>query len=456
MFTSIKQKFASLSVNDPLRLQLLTLAPQSWTVREIASEFQTTTYTAHKSVLLKQKGGTFAETTVRSSCRLTSATKLEVKNFYENDENSRMLPGKKDVVSAKVDGKRVLIQKRLLLNDLKSLYALFKEKNPSLEVGFSTFAKLRPINCIYAGASGTHNVCVCTIHENCKLMLDAINIDRITATSDIQIKNYKDCIQQLVCEKSTKKCYLGNCKRCPDPQNFKNYLLEILVDNLVEDVEFSIWTGTDRCTLLTSKMQVGDFLDHLFEKLLVLKSHSFTKKQQEFFKNMLDNLGENEVVVKWDFSENYAFVVQNAAQAFHFNNDQSTVFSAIFYYKENSELKRKSVIFLSESRKHDTAAVYTIQTKLIEKIKNTVKKPINKIIYISDGAKQHFKNRYQMVNLINHKVDFNIDAEWHFHTTAHGKNETDGIAANFKRGAAKASLVAKPNDAISNVKKLFN
>lgn len=118
-------------------------------------------------------------------------------------------------------------------------------------------------------------------------------------------------------------------------------------------------------------------------------------------------------------------------------------------------MKNKSVIFISESRKHDTAAVYTIPTLLIPKILKIVPKPVKKIYYISDGAKQHFKNRFQMINLMHHKRDFNIKAEWHFYTTAHGKNEIDGIAANYKRGATKASLMAKPKDAISTVKKLY-
>lgn len=455
MLDSIKQKFADLAQNDPLKLRLLTLAPKSWTVRKTASEFNTTTYMAHKAILLRQKSGIFAETTVRSSCCLPDATKHIVESFYENDENSRIMPGKKDVISVKVDGKRILFQKRLLLFDLKSLFALFQEKNPNLKIGLSTFAKLRPKYCIFAGASGTHNVCVCTIHENCKLMLDAISIEKITADSTMKLTNYRDCISHMVCDKPSEKCYLNDCQNCVNSDQLYSHLRNVLDKNFVQMVEFSIWTGTDRCTLLTSKMQIDDFLEELFQKLLVLKSHSFiTKKQHEFVNMLLADLRENQVVVKWDFSENYAFIAQNAAQAFHFNNDQSTVFSVIFYYKEKSELKKKSLIFISESRKHDTAAVHTIQTLLIPKILKVVKHPVKKIFYVSDGAKQHFKNRYQMINLMHHKSDFNIDAEWHFHATAHGKDEIDGIAANYKRCAAKASLIAKPNDAILTVKKL--
>ena len=80
---------------------------------------------------------------------------------------------------------------------------------------------------------------------------------------------------------------------------------------------------------------------------------------------------------------------------------------------------------------------------------------IKKIIYISDGAKQHFKNRYQVANLLQHKHDFRIDAEWHFTPTAHGKGAHDELAASFKREARRASLKAKPTEAILTVDSLY-
>jgi len=75
---------------------------------------------------------------------------------------------------------------------------------------------------------------------------------------------------------------------------------------------------------------------------------------------------------------------------------------------------------------------------------------------MTDGAKQHFKNKFQIANLVHHKHDFNIQAEWHYSATAHGKSAYDGIDATFKRETYKASLVAKPQDAILTSQVLFN
>lgn len=94
-------------------------------------------------------------------------------DFYESEENSKQLAGMKDFKSVKdCDGNRTRVQKKLVLCNLKELYQSFKAQYNSVAIGFSKFASLRPTHCILAGSSGTHVVCVCTIHQNVKLMLE--------------------------------------------------------------------------------------------------------------------------------------------------------------------------------------------------------------------------------------------------------------------------------------------
>ena len=74
------------------------------------------------------------------------------------------MPGRKDFISVLgADGNRQGMQKRLQLCNLKEAYNEWKNQHPDLKVGFSKFASLQPRECILAGASGTHSVCVCTI-----------------------------------------------------------------------------------------------------------------------------------------------------------------------------------------------------------------------------------------------------------------------------------------------------
>lgn len=73
-----------------------------------------------------------------------------VKDFYEDDKFSMMMPGTKDRISIK---KNECEQKRLLLGNLKELYFAFKEKYSEFKIGFSTFCCLRPKWCVLAGYS---------------------------------------------------------------------------------------------------------------------------------------------------------------------------------------------------------------------------------------------------------------------------------------------------------------
>lgn len=457
LFTELTNKYSSLSSHDPLRVRILTVAPLSWSINKIAKEFQTSKRMARKAKKLKKEGGTLAETILKNRQRLPTSIIEEVDGFFNNDLNGRILGGQKNVVSEIIDGERRSVPKRLMFLDLRGLYIKFIDDFPNDKIGFSTFCKLRPKHCVLIGSSGTHCVCVCIIHENCKLMLEALDIQSLTKASNSPINDYKDCIKQIICKEPTSSCYLDECKLCPGITALSTDLKRLLEAATVSDVEFSAWTATDRAALITRTISSNDFVDELCEKIENLKPHSFIAKQQSIYlEGAKSNLSKNEILILWDFSENFAYKVQNASQTFHYNNDQCTVFTVVYYYKEKNELKHKSLIFLSEVLKHDTAAVFTIQSILInDHLKKKFKK-IKLIRYYSDGAKQHFKNRFQMVNLINHEDDFGIKAEWHFHATAHGKNACDGIGATFKREAARASLLATSKNAILSAKALYD
>ncbi|KAJ8685651.1 hypothetical protein QAD02_021444 [Eretmocerus hayati] len=160
-------------------------------------------------------------------------------------------------------------------------------------------------------------------------------------------------------------------------------------------------------------------------------------------------------MVHSDFSENFAYVAQDAAPRFHYNIDQCTVLPVVVYYRTENGIEHFSVVLLSDCSTHDATAVYIMQQKLIPEIRRRCKL-VKKIIYVSDGAKQHFKNRVQMLNYMKHEEEFGIPTEWHSHATAHGKGSCDGIGAIVKREATRASLQASPNDAILDAYSLFS
>lgn len=287
-------------------------------------------------------------------------------------------------------------------------------------------------------------------------MLDAANIQRITSDLNKPIRDFKDCFSFVVYRKPKDACYLRKCQFCPQIEQFADYVTELLQNRGISQVIFSLWHSTDRCTLIKQCLSTDDFVAELCTRLETLIPHHFiSKNQSKYLSDRKEKLQFEEVLVHTDFSENYSYVVQDAAQQFHYNNNQCTVHPVIFYYRNGDEIMYSSQILLSNSITHDTAAVYVMQEILIPKIRKMCPK-VKRIIYVSDDVKQHYKNKFQMCNLVKHKDDFGIEAEWHCHATAHGKGACDGIGAMFKREAIRASLQAQPNKAILDSIALFN
>lgn len=168
---------------------------------------------------------------------------------------------------------------------------------------------MRPKNCVLVGSSGTHSVCVCTIHQNFKLMLNAIDIENLTRNTDTPIFNYKNCMKQMICRNPRLLCYLGECGHCPDTDEISQNLMNLLEEACISNIEYSAWTGTDRSTLRTLNVEIDDFIEELCSALMKLKLHSFIlKKQTVFITGVKNQLCDGEVIVMFDFSENYKYV----------------------------------------------------------------------------------------------------------------------------------------------------
>lgn len=285
MLEGLKNLYGNLSEKDPLRTRILTIAPKSWSINKISLEFGASKRQARNAKKLLERSGVLGETNIKAKRSLSLEIVKAVKDFYEHDDNSRIMPGKKDCKTMLVGNKKMSVQKRLLLLDVRELFCSFKQVHPNKKVGFSTFCKLRPKNVILTGASGTHAVCVCTKHENAKMMLDAINIQTLTKDWETPIKDYKDCLKSITCENPSKECHFNDCCNCPDVNNFCNKICNALEEASVTHVEYAHWTSTDRATLLTIRKPTEDFIDDLSESLRLLKSHSYiAKSQSEFIK----------------------------------------------------------------------------------------------------------------------------------------------------------------------------
>jgi len=82
------------------------------------------------------------------------------------------------------------------------------------KIGFSKFADLRPKHCVLAGASGTHAVCVCTIHQSIKLMMIGGRISEISAEDEVPLKEYGHYLARIICNSPQSDCYFQACNLC--------------------------------------------------------------------------------------------------------------------------------------------------------------------------------------------------------------------------------------------------
>ena len=429
----LKEKFRSTSERST-QVQILTVLPKSWSIRRIESEFGVSNFMARTAKKLVREKGILSTPNPKPSHSITQSKIDLVVSFYESDDSSRLMPGMKDFFSVKqTDGRRVHVQKRLVLSNLRELYQNFRQKHPTASIGFSIFAELRPKHCILAGASGTHSVCICTIHQYVKLMLHTLNLPSPFAT-------YQECLARLTCNPATPSCHLGSCSYCPGVDDLKTSLMSLLDDNLIESIIYKQWTSVDRSTLETVSQPADEFAESLCSRLDALLTHSFIAKQQsQFYSETKYSPPPVIFVVSADCSENYAFVLQDEAQGFHWNNAQATVHPFVIYYTDSGSTNHISYVVISDCLHHDTIAVYLFQKNLITFLKNQFPTPA-KFIYFSDGAASQYKNRKNFLNLCHHQADFGIKAEWHFSATSHGKSACDGLGGTVKCLAARASL----------------
>lgn len=456
----LKEKYDASIVRSE-KIVILTLLPKSWTVKKVQRVFNCTNYAARQAKQLQKDKGIMSSPNLKIGKKLNTDTEAEIIKFYESVSVSRILPGRKDFKSVRIEGKKVQLQKRLILCNLREAHTKFKSDFPQHHVGFSKFCALRPAHCVLPGASGTHSVCVCVMHQNLKLMLIGGGLAELTKNFDVPLKSLRDTLTKIICNPPDIRCFFKECDECPGPDDLITSLETIFEENSIDEVQYKQWVHTDRSNLETVTQSSDEFLESFSNKLPDLLRHSFTATQQSaFYSELKEALNDGEFLVICDFSENFAFVLQDAAQGFHWNNAQATIHPFVAYYKvvdktkNTSEVRHKSYVVISDSLIHDSVAVHLHIKHFIEFLKSSFDS-VQKIYYFSDGAGSHYKNRKSFYNLCQHSSDFDVQAEWHFFATSHGKSPCDGLGGTVKRLAVKASLQKPYNDQIMTPRQLF-
>ena len=197
------------------------------------------------------------------------------------------MPGSKDYVSI---SRNIHQQKRLLLCNLRELFVEFKKTNLDVKISFSKFCSLRPKWCILLGSSGSHTVCVCSFHQNAKLLATACQM------------NYKEIMKLIMCDVANKNCMVHRCPDCPG-KNAVFAKLQEMECFFEADVEFKQWQSTDRTSLNTLKLPTDEFVELVATKFNNLTAHFYiAKSQAQYLKTRKESIDDQTAMVLRDFS----------------------------------------------------------------------------------------------------------------------------------------------------------
>ena len=436
LMTQLKRKFDSSFTSYREKLQILTLTPSSWSIAETSQFFNCTQNQVRTAKKLKEEFGILATPIRKTRHGISDDVKQLVLDVYEDDEYSRLMPGVKDKVSL---GNKVHHQKRLMLCTIKELYSIFKENHPSIKIGLTKFQLLKPKWCVSPGSAGTHNVCVCSIHQNAVLLADGCGL------------SYKDMMAMIVCSTESRNCMLHHCDICPDDSSLRNAIKNAIgYDEGDEDeITVSQWVSTDRTEIRRVCFTPDQFVDECVKQIQILTKHSFTAKSQgKYLKQCKENNDYDKALVLLDFAENYQFIIQNEVQSYHWCKNYCTIHPIVVYMKnEDGQSTTVSICIISDDLTHDTSFIYCLQKSLTEFLKIYFPQ-ITKLQYFSDGCSGQYKNFKNFLNLCHHSKDFGFSASWSFFATSHGKSPCDGVGGTVKRKLSNASLTAAVENSI--------
>ena len=157
----------------------------------------------------------------------------------------------------------------------------------------------------------------------------------------------------MICNPPREECWLSLCEECEDTKTLEDDLLSIFKALDIDEISYKQWQSTDRTELVTNVENTADFVQSLIEKLQVLKLHMFIHDMQtKQFYEVKENLNAGEVLAVGDFSENYSFVVQDAAQGVHWSKTSCICSTHGFVTTRRMVLSRLSLHYSSLTASH--------------------------------------------------------------------------------------------------------
>ena len=425
--------------NNPEKIRLLTLLPDSYDVNNISSVIpEVSKYMVQESKKLKSSKGIYSFRDPYLGHPLNEQDIKLAQDYFLNDDLdcSRQSPNKDDVITINENGLKVKKIKRYLTRSIREIYNIFREKNPNSKMSETKFYTLRPK---WVLIDPPKEGCLCVYCANFELCLIALKNLKKDTTFNAKLVR-EELFSTIMCDSSSDKCIFDECKECPGPDEISAALLNLPNE---EEVQFALWNNGELEKRTTS---LNGFLIILREWTMKAKKHFRIKKvQQEKIRTIKEEIKSDpkKIIIHCDFAENWRVILQNEVQSAYWKTTQLSIFTAVCYYGDEA----KSFAVVSDDTDHDTAHTLMALKRISIYLDSSEKFKSNKEeIIISDGATAHFKNRFQFYELRNSKKNKN----WIFSATGHGKGACDGIGGLVKHYATHHNLQKSQLESITN------
>ncbi|XP_063243365.1 uncharacterized protein LOC134542780 [Bacillus rossius redtenbacheri] len=417
------------------KVQLLTLVPQTFSKTVLKEKLPSVSkYLIDKCRTVIKNKGIYAQPDPYSGHPLPTQVQDLALSYYLEDSKdcSRESPNKKDVICIKDgNGEKVKKVKRFMTRSIKEAYKAFKKDNPLIEISLSKFYALRPR---WVKIQPEQTVCSCIYCSNMQLICVALR-----NVTNNQIDEDYLLLKCLCDETRNEDCWLEECGDCPGTET-------LTVENFGldegEEVTFAIREHGD---LIKKTVSVNNFLEHVRHWVKKAIPHSYIRKiQREGIAEARSSVQQNNaLVLHFDFAENWSVVLPDEIQTYHWQTDQLSLFTCVAYF--GAEIR--SFVIVSDDIAHDSAHVLcALEVIKLEISKFCQLELLSSIVYITDGAAGHFKNRFQLYELC--KNTQTVEKKWIFSATGHGKSACDAIGGLCKHFATKFNLRAECVNAI--------
>lgn len=338
----------------------------------------------------------------------------KVMAFFEREDNSTTLPGKRD---KKTTNKEV--KQKVVLNDyLHNLHEKFQLENTDIKISRSEFSKLREPHVLLTSYS-SRKTCLCTYHQNFALKIKTMRREGIecSANPDVFIKEYA----------SNEMCASVLDQKLDERKEIK-----YLHWKKVQDADKYRWKEIEETT---SKKA---FIDLVLSELTTFREHVHrVQNQYREMRRLRENLPEHDVLVWMDFAENYGCSSMEEVQSAYWNAAMVSLHTMVVYFPEGSGKHIQSYIAVSDSLTHNAPTVYCILQKLIPILKEECP-GLKRIHYLTDSPTSQYRNKTMFQAVCHHEEDFGVSARWNYLEVGHGKGPCDGLGASAKRAADNA------------------